>query len=102
MFLFEARMLISYLFAEFFNQKERKHLDTYHQLLNIKLRSIGVSENSLKWFNLYLNDRSQVTSIGCTLSATAPLSVGVPKGSILGPLLFLHLCQRSDKMSHSK
>ena len=67
-----------------------KAFDTVdHQLLIIKPRSIGTNKNSLKWFNLYLNNRSQVTSIGCTLSAAAPVTAEVPQGSILGSLLFL-------------
>ena len=41
------------------------------------------------WFSSYLNQRQQYTQIGTAKSDLADISVGVPQGSILGPLLFL-------------
>ena len=37
----------------------------------------------------YLKNRTQVVSVNGTKSNTAEISSGVPKGSILGPLIFL-------------
>ena len=60
-----------------------------HSILVRKLKSIGVSEDSISWFMSYLSGRSQMTKVEGTLSGLKPISHGVPQGSILGPLLFL-------------
>ncbi len=42
-----------------------------------------------KWFESYLNDRMQCVKIGNTYSSNKKVGIGVPQGSVLGPLLFL-------------
>ena len=67
-----------------------KAFDTVdHQLLLKKLKSLGLDNNSMGWFKSYLSAREQVVSIGNCLSCPKPISVRVPQGSILGPLLFI-------------
>ena len=64
-------------------------LDTVsHDRLIKKLSNIGFSQETIHWFTCYLSNRTQVTSVGLEKSATKPLQVGVPQGSILGSLLF--------------
>ena len=68
----------------------RKAFDTVdHTILQEKSKSIGFSTSVLVWFTSYLSNRTQVTTINNSMSTPKPVTVGVPKGSILGPLLFL-------------
>ena len=67
-----------------------KAFDTVnHVLLCQKLQCLGVSGISLNWLCSYLNQRSQITAVGNYVSTSMPISIGVPQGSILGPLLFI-------------
>ena len=50
---------------------------------------MGVNNNALLWFKDYLADRQQFVHYNNSNSKYLNLTVGVPQGSILGPLLFL-------------
>ena len=61
-----------------------------HNILLHRLEHIvGLSESALSWVRSYLTDRSQAVHIQDSVSKHVPLSIGVPQGSVLGPLLFL-------------
>ena len=64
------------------------HVMLYNILLS-KLQIYGCSSSTVQWFTSYLSDRSQCTNFKGTLSDPLPVSIGVPQGSILGPLFFL-------------
>ena len=61
----------------------------WHNGLLYKLTHLGCSDQVIKWFTSYLSDRRQCVVLGGATSDWAPVYAGVPKGSILGPLLFL-------------
>lgn len=67
-----------------------KAFDTVdHAILLKKLSLSGIRGATLNWFKSYLGNRRQYVSIGESCSTDLPINVGVPQGSILGPLLFL-------------
>ena len=50
--------------------------------------TFGVNGTILSWFDSYLTGRFQTTKVGNAMSSDTPLSVGIPQGSVLGPLLY--------------
>ena len=59
-----------------------------HYIIIKKLEILGVKNQELSWFKNYLNGRKQRVKINDTFSDFKNIDLGVPQGSILGPLLF--------------
>ena len=67
-----------------------KAFDTLdHNILISKLNYYGIKNVPLKWFENYLDNRKHYTEVDQTKSETSNISLGVPQGTILGPLFFL-------------
>ena len=62
---------------------------TSHKILIDKLYKYGIRGIALEWIKDYLLNRKQYVVYNNTKSNISSVEIGVPQGSILGPLLFL-------------
>ncbi len=51
----------------------------------------------MAWLKSFLSSRTQKVMVNGVLSDAAPVTSGVPQGSVIGPLLFLVLISDIDK-----
>ena len=59
-----------------------------HNLLLAELNAYGFSFNAIKLIQTYLSERFQRVNINSNFNESCKTLLGVPQGSILGPLLF--------------
>ena len=60
-----------------------------HKILLDKLKIYGLEKSAIEWVDSYLSGRKQVVLVDGHISDELTLEVGVPQGSILGPLLYV-------------
>ena len=74
-----------------------------HKKLITKLKECGIGDSLLKWFQSYLSGRRQCATVFGSTSNAIPITSGVPKGSILGPALFLlYVNELCDSVKNSE
>ena len=67
-----------------------KAFDTLdHNILLSKLHYYGINGAALQLLRSYLSNRKQFVQLGDVISLKTDILMGVPQGSILGPLLFI-------------
>ena len=59
------------------------------KILLDKMKCIGFSDKTIKWFHSNLTNRAVVVSLDNVFLEAGTINCGVPQGSVLGPLLFL-------------
>ena len=67
-----------------------KAFDTINrEILLKKLEKYGIRGLALQLLSSYLTNRTQSVKVGSSFSECRSINIGVPQGSVLGPLLFL-------------
>ena len=73
----------------------------WHKGLLYKLKNFGIEGKLFNLIESFLSDRFQRVTINGQSSSWLPIKAGVPKGSILGPLLFLSFINDLPEGLHS-
>ena len=60
-----------------------------HSILLKKLKLYGFDDGAVQWMKDYLSGRSQAVYVDGALSSFLDVNIGVPQGSILGPLCYI-------------
>jgi hypothetical protein len=69
----------------------RKAFDTVnHEILLKKMHKMGIRGKELDWFKNYLSNRKQFVYLNGKSSTLLEILLGVPQGSILGPILTMN------------
>ena len=61
----------------------------HSRLLSRLQITFGIQGTVLEWFRSYLSSRTQFVSINSKTSTPRELTVGIPQGSVMGPVLYL-------------
>ena len=70
-----------------------------HEILLGKLQAYGITGTFLAMIESYLTNRHQCVNFNMAKSSLQQIKIGVPKGSILGPLLFILFVNDFPKVS---
>ena len=69
----------------------KKCFDTIdHVIITLKkMEYYGFQTHTIEWFKSYILNREQLASCHNELASKSTFEIGVPQGSVLGPILFL-------------
>ena len=73
-----------------------------HSRLLYNLDYYGIHGLSLEWIRSFLNDRVQRVAVDGKASDVAPVTSGVPQGSVLGPIPYLVFINDMPECINSK
>ena len=74
-----------------------------HCRLLYKLKFYGIQKDILNWNKAFLSDRTQTVVINDTSSTSVPVTSDVPRGTVLGPILFLiYINDLPEYLTYSK
>ena len=68
---------------------ERAFDSIVHSKLPLKLTSIGICDNLLRWIGCFISNRVQSVVVDNCVSDYCTVTSGIIQGSVLGPLLFI-------------
>ena len=73
-----------------------------HERLFLKLESLGVKGDILKWIKSFLRGRTQCVKVDGAKSSWKKVLSGIPQGSVIGPILFvIFINDMPDSVKHS-